>query len=121
MTEPALPTTVHPDESTRIAGVRGVVFDLDGTLIDSYEAIADSVNHARAAHGLSPMTDGEVRRRVGRGLESLIADVIGPYHVTDGVRLFRERYAEVFRLPELLARELERLDAAQPATRPDRS
>lgn len=78
------------------ARVRGVVFDLDGTLIDSYSAIACSLNHARAGFGLSPLDDAVVRRRVGFGLESLIAELVGPQHVEAGVRLFRERYSEVF-------------------------
>lgn len=76
--------------------VRGVVFDLDGTLVDSYEAIARSVNHARSAFALFPLEADEVRRRVGRGLESLMADLVGPDRVEEAVRLFREEYARVF-------------------------
>ncbi len=76
--------------------VRGLIFDLDGTLVDSYPAIASSVNHARARFALPPLEDGEVRRRVGRGLESLMEDVVGPGRVEEGVRLFREHYAAVY-------------------------
>jgi phosphoglycolate phosphatase-like HAD superfamily hydrolase len=50
--------------------VRGLVFDLDGTLVDSYGAIAESLNHARARSHLPPLPDAFVRRRVGRGLSS---------------------------------------------------
>jgi len=74
-----------------------VVFDLDGTLVDSYDAIAASLNHARAEFGLTALPGTTVRRVVGRGLESLIAEQIGPQHVERGVRLFREHYATVFR------------------------
>ncbi len=77
--------------------VRGVVFDLDGTLVDSYGPIARSLNHARDAFGLAPLPEDEVRRSVGRGLEVLMADLLGPDRVDEGVRLFRERYAEVYR------------------------
>ncbi len=76
--------------------VRGLIFDLDGTLVDSYAAIGDSLNHARAHYQLPPLSDDEVRRGVGRGLESLIAELVGEERVAQGVRLFRERYAEVF-------------------------
>jgi phosphoglycolate phosphatase len=76
--------------------VRGVVFDLDGTLIDSYRAIAASVNYARRAFELEPLPLETVRSTVGRGLECLLADVLGPDRVDEGVRLFRRRYAEVF-------------------------
>jgi 2-phosphoglycolate phosphatase len=78
------------------AGVRGVVFDLDGTLVDSYAAIAASVNAVREAFGLDPLAEREIRLRVGRGLEALMADVVGPEHAETGVRLFREHYAGVY-------------------------
>ncbi len=76
--------------------VRGIVFDLDGTLIDSYAAIADSLNYSRAHHGLPPLELAEVRRHVGHGLEALVAELVGPDRVEHGVKLFRERYAEVY-------------------------
>lgn len=73
--------------------VRAIVFDLDGTLVDSYAAIAASLNHARGRFGMEPLNAAEVRRRVGRGLETLISEVIGEEHVEEGVRAFREHYA----------------------------
>jgi HAD superfamily hydrolase (TIGR01509 family) len=77
-------------------GVRGVVFDLDGTLVDSYAAITLSVNSAREAFRLAPLPEKDIRRRVGRGLEALMADVLGPDRAEAGVRIFRERYGEVY-------------------------
>jgi phosphoglycolate phosphatase len=76
--------------------VRGVVFDLDGTLVDSYDAIACSLNHARAAFSRPPLPTAEVRLRVGHGLESLIVDLVSATEVERGVHLFRERYASCF-------------------------
>lgn len=78
------------------SAVAGLIFDLDGTLVDSYEAIAASLNHARVAFDLDPLPTDDVRRAVGHGLEALVADLVGASHVDDAVRLFRERYAEVF-------------------------
>lgn len=72
------------------------MFDLDGTLVDSYPAITQSLNHARALHGLPPLDEASVRRMVGHGLESLIAQQVGASHVATGVRAFREEYARVF-------------------------
>jgi 2-phosphoglycolate phosphatase len=46
---------------------RAVVFDFDGTLADSYEAITASVNHVRSHHGLAPLDVEEVKKHVGRG------------------------------------------------------
>jgi len=76
--------------------VRGIVFDLDGTLVDSYAAISESLNHARAGFGMPAAPEEHVRSHVGRGLEALIADLVGPDRIVEGVRMFRERYAAVY-------------------------
>ncbi len=75
---------------------RAIVFDLDGTLCDSYAPITTSLNAARAAFGLEPVTLQQVKREVGRGLESLVEDHLGPDHVAAGVDVFRATYATVF-------------------------
>ena len=75
--------------------IRGIIFDFDGTLIDSYEAIAESLNHVRAFFSLPAFPTEEVRPMVGHGLEHLIATAIGPERVDEGVRLFRQSYAGI--------------------------
>ena len=75
--------------------IRGIIFDFDGTLIDSYEPIAESLNHVRATYDRPPFPLEEVRAMVGHGLEKLIESAIGPDQVADGVRIFRERYAAI--------------------------
>lgn len=72
------------------------IFDLDGTLVDSYGAIAESLNAARRAFALAPLPEDDVRRRVGHGLEALMADVLGAERAAEGVRRFRARYAEIY-------------------------
>jgi phosphoglycolate phosphatase len=56
--------------------IRAALFDFDGTLIDSYAAITASVNHVRAAHGLPPLPEDEVRRHVGRGPAHLLEHTV---------------------------------------------
>lgn len=51
---------------------RAVLFDLDGTLIDSLEDIAASVTYTRAALGLGPLPLEVVRRSIGDGLPKLL-------------------------------------------------
>jgi phosphoglycolate phosphatase len=75
--------------------IRGIIFDFDGTLIDSYEPITESLNQVREAFGKPPLALGEVKGMVGHGLEHLIEAAIGPGKVADGVRIFRERYAAI--------------------------
>ncbi|HXH27685.1 MAG TPA: HAD-IIIA family hydrolase [Candidatus Polarisedimenticolia bacterium] len=73
--------------------IRGIIFDFDGTLIDSYEAITESLNQVRASFSLPPFDTARVKTMVGHGLEVLIREAIGPEHVEEGVRLFRQTYA----------------------------
>jgi phosphoglycolate phosphatase len=73
--------------------IRGIIFDFDGTLIDSYEAITESLNHVRQAFGRPALAMDEVKGMVGHGLERLIEAAIGKEQIEDGVRLFREKYA----------------------------
>lgn len=79
----------------RTARVRGVVFDLDGTLIDGYAGIATAVNAARDAFGLPAMTTDDVRGRVGLGLSHLMNDVLGPKRASEGATIFRGVYDRV--------------------------
>jgi phosphoglycolate phosphatase-like HAD superfamily hydrolase len=72
-----------------------IVFDLDGTLIDSYEAVTAAMNAARSAVGRPPLRLEQVACRVGEPLETLIAELVGE-EVEQGVRRFRETYSEVF-------------------------
>jgi len=74
---------------------RAAVFDLDGTLIDSYRAILECLNLVRETHGKEPVSLDDCRRMVGHGLDVLIERAIGRENAAAGVRLFRERYAVV--------------------------
>ena len=75
--------------------VRGVVFDLDGTLIDGYSGIAAALNAARSAFGLPALALDEVRARVGHGLPQLMIDVVGASRAAEGVEIFRRVYDRI--------------------------
>ncbi len=51
---------------------RAVVFDMDGTILDTLEDMRRSVNAALAAEGFPPRTLDEVRRFVGNGNRRLV-------------------------------------------------
>jgi 2-phosphoglycolate phosphatase len=79
-----------------LSRVRAIVFDLDGTLIDSYEAITESLNHALRLAGKPPRSLEEVRGMVGLGLETLIERAMGgPDLVEEGVLNFRRHYDHI--------------------------
>jgi pyrophosphatase PpaX len=54
--------------------VQTVLFDLDGTLIDSVRLILDSYHHTLAAHGLPPRSDEHWLSGVGTPLTVQLAD-----------------------------------------------
>ena len=59
--------TVHVEN-----GIQSVIFDLDGTLLDTLGDLTDAVNFALAKHGMSVRTIEEIRRFVGNGALRLI-------------------------------------------------
>ena len=50
-----------------------IVFDLDGTLVDSRKDIADSANLVLESCGAAPLPEGAITRMVGEGAAVLIA------------------------------------------------
>ena len=48
------------------------VFDMDGTILNTLEDLADSTNYALRKHGLPERTLEEVRTFVGNGIGKLI-------------------------------------------------
>ena len=58
------------------------IFDLDGTILDTLEDLADTVNYALKGHGYPQRTIEEVRRFVGNGIRKLIERAV-PTGLTD--------------------------------------
>ncbi|HSA95557.1 MAG TPA: HAD-IA family hydrolase, partial [Acidobacteriota bacterium] len=48
------------------------IFDLDGTLLDTIEDIAEASNRVYGARGLAPFSLAEMKRLVGEGAEELV-------------------------------------------------
>jgi len=74
-----------------------VVFDLDGTLVDSFEDIARAANHALVRLGHPAVPTEKVRMRVGHGLENLIRGFLpgaDPDSIARGMRLVTEFYRD---------------------------
>lgn len=75
---------------------RAVVFDLDGTLVDSYAALAGAVNYARREHGLSDLGTAKIRDFVGDGLERLLERAFDRADVPRSAQdAFERRYGEI--------------------------
>lgn len=70
-----------------------LVFDLDGTLLDTLDDITDSVNFALSQFSLPPRTREEVRSFVGNGVVNLIKCASNKEDVKDIVAVFKAHYA----------------------------
>ncbi len=80
------------DQSNRSPGV---IFDLDGTLVDTLDDITDSINVVFAADGHGPISPERVRELIGEGLRTLLSRASG---IDDPRRLtaFVEGYCRVY-------------------------
>lgn len=72
---------------------RAVLFDLDGTLIDSYDAITSSVNEVRRTRNLEPLGVAQVRPKVGRGVESLLRSTVEGTELSIDIPIYKEHHS----------------------------
>jgi len=91
-----MPDRPRSDSSSRVRRVRLLVFDLDGTLVDSKTDLANSVNHTLGAFGIRPLPHPTIFRYVGNGATHLIRRSLGPDReavLPDALRHFLDHYA----------------------------
>jgi phosphoglycolate phosphatase len=75
--------------------LRGLLFDMDGVLIDSLPSILACMNHTLVRLGRAPVGAEQVRPLIGPPLEVSALQLIGdPSRVPEFVAVYRERYAE---------------------------
>jgi len=66
----------------RKAVIRGLIFDLDGTLVDSLPGIAAALNHSLEELGLPTHPEEAVKGYIGDGVETLVKRALGNDHCT---------------------------------------
>lgn len=75
--------------------IKAILFDLDGTLIDSVTDLSNSVNYTLAKLGLPGHTRDEIKSFVGDGVQKLIKRSLGPTHMekfADAFAIFMDYY-----------------------------
>jgi phosphoglycolate phosphatase len=73
----------------------GLIFDLDGTLLDTLGDLQDAVNYALSQVGLPERGLGEIRRFVGNGARNLITQAVeGRAEVDEVLSIFQKYYAD---------------------------
>ncbi|MBN2363639.1 HAD-IA family hydrolase [candidate division WOR-3 bacterium] len=76
-----------------------IVFDLDGTLIDTSDDIVASINHTRNQFGLKPFPKKEAMKSIGQGFDNLIRMSLDRFGKDDGIvtiakKVFTDHYIE---------------------------
>ena len=75
-----------------------IIFDLDGTLLNTLEDLTDSTNFALKSCGYSTKTLDEVKNFVGNGVYKLIERAIGENlsakDVTNCLEIFKKKYSQ---------------------------
>ncbi|MCI8698811.1 MAG: threonylcarbamoyl-AMP synthase [Oscillospiraceae bacterium] len=75
-----------------------IIFDLDGTLLNTIDDLADAGNHVCTAHGWPTHTVDEFKRMVGRGIPNLVRrftpDALGEEELAGALAEFSAYYAD---------------------------
>lgn len=78
--------------------IKAIVWDLDGTLLNTIDDLANSVNFALSKYNLPSKTVSEVKKAVGNGVNKLIARCIeggrNNPHFTQVLESFKEHYSK---------------------------
>jgi len=83
----------HPDSRAQL---RAVLFDLDGTLLDTAPDMVGALNTLRREHGLAPLPYDRVRPGVSHGAVRLLK--IGfPDAGADSIPALQQRYLDIYR------------------------
>ena len=75
--------------------IKAIIFDLDGTLIDSVDDLANSVNYTLGRLDLPLHTTEEIKSFVGDGIQKLIKRSLGQTHMEkfdDAFAIFMKHY-----------------------------
>lgn len=78
--------------------ISSILFDLDGTLLDTLQDLTDSVNHALSTEGLPSLQPRQVRRLLGNGYLYLVTEAAGDAAKSDSnladrlLKCFQEYY-----------------------------
>ncbi|MCX8082468.1 MAG: HAD family hydrolase [bacterium] len=70
------------------------IFDLDGTLIDAYKSIRDTINYCLKKLNYPPVSLEIAKKVVGRGDKDLAGRIVRKEDIADFISLYREKHIQ---------------------------
>ena len=74
--------------------IKLVIFDLDGTLVNAYLAVSESVNHTLGHLGFAPRSHAQIKRSVGGGDRKLMVHFVGEKLADKAIAIYRPHHTE---------------------------
>ncbi|MBF0570571.1 MAG: HAD family hydrolase [Candidatus Omnitrophica bacterium] len=78
--------------------IKAVIFDLDGTLVNAYSAVSQSVNYTLNALGFFPRSHDEIKRSVGGGDRKLMVHFVGEKLADRAMKIYRPHHTKALGL-----------------------
>jgi 2-phosphoglycolate phosphatase len=83
-------------EAAKLEGIRAVLFDLDGTLVDTAPDLGHALNLQRARHGLPPLADDVIRPQASHGARGLLEVGFGLQPAAPSFARMREEFLQLY-------------------------
>ncbi len=81
---------------TKVA-VKLIIFDLDGTLVDAYQAVASSLNYALKSVGLAKLSREQIKRSVGWGDRNLVRRFVPAAKLEKILTVYRKHHRQALK------------------------
>ncbi|NIS60382.1 MAG: MtnX-like HAD-IB family phosphatase [Proteobacteria bacterium] len=75
---------------------KGLIFDLDGTLIDSYDAIHIGLNEVFNHFGIPPLPYHQLGEHLGGSLEEILRAFLLSHQLEEAKSIFRNKYRDIY-------------------------
>ena len=76
--------------------IRGIIFDLDGTLVEAYEAIYLGLRDAFQRFGKEIFPYADLRHHLKADLETTLSPFFSPEEVQQAIPVMRKKYEEIY-------------------------
>lgn len=76
--------------------IKGVIFDLDGTLLDTIDDLTDALNSAITVYGYPAKTSDEVMAVVGNGMANMVRRVVNPETTEEEVQEILKAFLDAY-------------------------